>query len=69
MRESKKFNKDPDGVYIMQNPRCHYYGEEDLTEKQKNAKYEPARTEPKIQNNDPCLCGSTKKYKKCCKNK
>jgi len=24
------------------------------------------RTEPKIGRNDPCLCGSGKKYKKCC---
>ncbi len=24
------------------------------------------RTAPKIGRNDPCLCGSQKKYKKCC---
>lgn len=24
------------------------------------------RTEPKIQRNEPCGCGSGKKYKKCC---
>lgn len=24
------------------------------------------RTEPKIGRNDPCTCGSGKKYKKCC---
>lgn len=27
------------------------------------------RVEPKIGNNDPCKCGSGKKFKKCCKNK
>jgi len=27
------------------------------------------RTEPKIKRNDPCPCGSGKKYKKCCLNK
>ena len=27
---------------------------------------EPVRTEPKIGRNDPCPCGSGKKYKKCC---
>ena len=27
---------------------------------------EPVRTEPKIGRNDICLCGSGKKYKKCC---
>jgi uncharacterized protein YecA (UPF0149 family) len=26
-------------------------------------------TEPKIGRNDPCPCGSGKKYKKCCMNK
>ena len=29
----------------------------------------PIRSEPKIGRNDPCLCGSGKKYKKCCLNK
>jgi hypothetical protein len=27
---------------------------------------EPVRTEPKIGRNEPCPCGSGKKYKKCC---
>jgi len=30
---------------------------------------EPVRTEPKIGRNEPCPCGSGKKYKKCCMNK
>lgn len=30
---------------------------------------EPIRAEPKIGRNDPCPCGSGKKYKKCCMNK
>ncbi len=42
-----------------------YQGE--LTKKQKNINYQPIRTEPKIQNNEPCPCKSGKKYKKCCK--
>jgi len=29
----------------------------------------PVRTSPKIGRNDPCPCGSGKKYKKCCINK
>ena len=28
--------------------------------------YEPAKTWPKVGRNDPCPCGSGKKYKKCC---
>ena len=27
---------------------------------------EPIRTEPKVGRNEPCPCGSGKKYKKCC---
>ena len=30
---------------------------------------QPKRTEPKVGRNDPCPCGSGKKYKKCCLNK
>lgn len=40
----------------------------DMTKKQINApEMEPVRSTPKIQNNEPCPCGSGKKYKKCCK--
>lgn len=45
----------------------HNYG---LTKKQINANIVPVRdskTDPKIGNNEPCPCGSGKKYKKCCK--
>jgi uncharacterized protein YchJ len=38
-----------------------------LTKAQRAAHIEPVRTEPKIQNNEPCPCGSGKKFKKCCK--
>lgn len=31
--------------------------------------YTLVRTEPKIGRNDPCPCGSGKKYKKCCLDK
>ena len=30
------------------------------------SRLEPIRTEPKVGRNDPCTCGSGKKYKKCC---
>jgi len=40
-----------------------------LTKKQKSQIISPIRTEPKYQNNEPCICGSGNKYKKCCKNK
>jgi preprotein translocase subunit SecA len=31
-----------------------------------NAKAKPVRTGPKVGRNDPCPCGSGKKYKNCC---
>jgi len=40
------------------------------TKKQRNQTVIPVRNSadnPKIQNNEPCLCGSGNKYKKCCK--
>lgn len=37
-----------------------------LTKKEREAIVIPVRTEPKIRRNDPCPCGSGKKFKKCC---
>ena len=39
-----------------------------LLKSEMEAKIEPVRTEPKIMRNNPCICGSGKKYKKCCIN-
>lgn len=36
------------------------------TEKRYAGKEQPIRTDVKIMRNDPCSCGSGKKYKKCC---
>ena len=40
-----------------------------LTKKEREADIQPVRTEPKIGRNEPCPCGSGKKYKICCINK
>jgi hypothetical protein len=40
-----------------------------MTKAMRNQILEPIRTTPRILPNDPCVCGSGKKYKKCCKNK
>lgn len=37
-----------------------------LAESNRHYNLEPVRTEPKIGRNEPCKCGSGKKYKKCC---
>ena len=36
------------------------------TEESKDKKKEPIRNENKVGRNDPCPCGSGKKYKNCC---
>jgi preprotein translocase subunit SecA len=38
----------------------------DAVEAQAKAKAQPVRTGPKVGRNDPCPCGSGKKYKQCC---
>jgi len=38
----------------------------DAVEAQAKAKAKPVRTGPKVGRNDPCPCGSGKKYKQCC---
>jgi preprotein translocase subunit SecA len=38
----------------------------DAAEAQVKAKAKPVRTGPKVGRNDPCPCGSGKKYKQCC---
>lgn len=51
-----------------------YFDEEDVYEIQEMTKYFPTynrveqyfRDKPKIGRNEPCPCGSYKKYKKCC---
>jgi uncharacterized protein YchJ len=51
-----------------------YFDEEDVYEIQEMTKYFPTynrveqyfRDKPKIGRNEPCSCGSDKKYKKCC---
>jgi preprotein translocase subunit SecA len=38
----------------------------EATEAASKAKAKPVRTGPKVGRNDPCPCGSGKKYKHCC---
>jgi preprotein translocase subunit SecA len=37
-----------------------------FNENQKTEKPQPYRSEPKTGRNEPCPCGSGKKYKRCC---
>lgn len=47
-------------------PHVHHEGCSHGHEHQKSEKQMPIINEKKIGRNDPCLCGSGKKYKKCC---
>lgn len=44
----------------------HYPYDGVITKADMNKRFAEVRTEPKIQRNEPCGCGSGKKYKKCC---
>ena len=59
---------DYEDVYMLQNQ--HDFAKELMAPVPKWARgrtCEPVRTEAKVQNNEPCSCGSGKKFKKCCK--
>ena len=45
------------------------FGDDDFDDYEDLPLSEPIRTEPKVGRNEPCPCGSGKKYKKCCLNK
>lgn len=51
--------------FFKVDPDSEFNGKDDINSKT-NIIYEPIRTEKKIGRNDPCVCGSGKKYKKCC---
>ncbi len=50
---------EEEGEDVQQKPQ-----EEEMREKPKGVTYK--RSEPRVKPNDPCPCGSGKKYKKCC---
>ena len=68
--ESSTKNKDDELRLLesicVQHEIDHLYGK---TMMDREDKTEPIRAKNKISRNDPCYCGSEKKYKKCCINK
>jgi preprotein translocase subunit SecA len=52
----------PDG----KNPADMVTEATEFVAKQRQEKPKPVRTGPKVGRNDPCTCGSGKKYKQCC---
>ena len=68
--ESPTKNKDDElrllEAICVQHEIDHLYGK---TMMDREDKLEPIQAKKKIGRNDPCYCGSGKKYKKCCLNK
>lgn len=52
-------------LFVMTTAELGLY---DSSKKKPKGKLVEVRTEPKIGRNEPCPCGSGKKYKKCCIN-
>lgn len=75
MQEKKKYlhkNKVPASIFDRYKKMIRYYGDSDLVEHPQTtiAKANQQAAKPvlqkKIGRNDPCICGSGKKFKKCC---
>lgn len=66
MLEQNPLVHTPRTEITMPYVNVHRAEEEHLTKKEKQAVIVPVRTESKIPRNNPCPCGSGKKYKHCC---
>lgn len=55
---------DHDDSGHVHGPGCDHDHDHDHAHHHKPAPY--VRSEPKVGRNDPCVCGSSKKFKKCC---
>jgi preprotein translocase subunit SecA len=54
------------GSAANEDPSVTQSGADMVSEANQAAKQKPVRTGPKVGRNDPCPCGSGKKYKQCC---
>lgn len=56
-----------DHLYVFESHRLFEHELYDPIPKRfRGRKAQPVRTEPKVNRNDPCSCGSGKKFKRCC---
>ncbi len=66
LHEVAKFRKDKNGQWLFMDGDSHTHPASENVE-EAHAKPETiVRNHPKIGRNDPCSCGSGKKFKKCC---
>jgi len=62
--EIAEFRKNKNGQWLFVNGDAHTHKEGEGHSHEKRVTQ--VRAEPKVGRNDPCPCGSGKKYKKCC---
>lgn len=63
---SKEFEPNPEVVEKLKILVAHKTREKVLQEMPELVRHAPVVSGPKTGRNDPCPCGSGKKYKKCC---
>ncbi len=63
--EVAQFKKNENGEWLFVDGESHTHGE-GQTHEHHARPVTVQRESPKIGRNDPCICGSGKKYKKCC---
>ncbi|MFS0602671.1 SEC-C metal-binding domain-containing protein [Peribacillus frigoritolerans] len=64
--DTLKYSKDVMELFKQRYQQMKEKGTEIITESAKAAKMPHVHAEPVIGRNEPCPCGSGKKYKKCC---
>lgn len=64
--ETSTFRKSESGKWLFVDGDSHTHKEGEGHQHHHEKPQTVVREEPKIGRNDPCVCGSGKKYKKCC---
>jgi SEC-C motif-containing protein len=64
--EVSKFRKSANGKWLFVDGHSHTHKAGEDPHHHEHVQQTMVREEPKIGRNDPCPCGSGKKYKKCC---
>lgn len=64
---AEEYKRELEKVYELANPYANLDMYPALTKRQQFQVIEPVRSTPKVLPNEPCPCGSGKKFKKCCR--
>ena len=66
LHEVAEFRKEKDGQWVYVDGDAHTHPANENVEESHSKPETFVRTEAKVGRNDPCSCGSGKKFKKCC---